>query len=160
MRRKAMYYVAAFLLGLSFVIPQRAFAGIPEGTLCFQDNYGELWFLDYGSFLSDIDFDVHGFMIGNSECDGTFVQPVSGTATFENDTVVVGVVSNGGSTGACASASWHAPVDLNTFQGSGSWQDLQTGEVSAFSLSLIDCNTVLAARRSLQKTGLKGLSKR
>lgn len=161
MRRKAIYFSAALLLGLSFLIPSWAFAGIPGGTICFQDNYGELWYVDWGSYSSGINFDLHGFLLGLSECDGTFVQPLSGTATVEGNSLILGVVSNGGATGDCASASWHVPIDLTTFQGNGTWEDLQTGQTTNFSLSLIDCSSVLSSEtRSLKRTGVKGLSRR
>lgn len=98
--------------------PRLSYARTPAGTVCFQDSLGDSWFLDIGSFSSGLNFDVHGFLThGSVFCNGMFVEPVSGTATIDGNTIVVGVwsIANGPGDG-CESISWHAVIDLSTFQ--------------------------------------------
>jgi hypothetical protein len=157
MKRKAIYFVAAFLLGLFLVIPQGAFAGTPEGTVCFQDDFGALWFLDFGSFFSGINFDVHGFRETNFTCNGSFFEPISGTATLDDGFVILGVWSV--ETGGCFSVAWQIPVDLFTFEGSGSFEQLNGG-TGGFSLTPVDCSVFSSGKRSPQGTGLKDPAQR
>ncbi len=146
MKTKSVLF--AVLMVLSVIVclmasPGHSYAGTPIGTLCFQDSLGDLWFLDFGSFLSGRNFDVHGFLTHSSVfCNGSFVEPVSGTATLDGDTIVVGVwsVANGSGTG-CESISWHVVIDLFTFQSiSGSFMT-QSGVTDVFSLTEIDCSS-------------------
>ena len=131
------------------VSPKQSYAGTPVGTICFQDSLGDSWFLDVGSFLSGLNFDVHGFLTHSSVfCNGSFVEPVSGTATIDGNTVVLGVwsIANGPGTD-CESISWHVVIDLNTLQSiSGSFMT-QSGFTDIFSLMEIDCSSLLSAAR-------------
>jgi len=127
-------------------LPGYSQAGTPIGTACFEDNFGDAWFLDFGSFDSGLNFDVHGFRIGAETCNGTFVQPVSGTATLDGNTLVVGVWSIATSP-VCVSVSWQGVVDLSTFQGEG-WYMTQLGAEDTFIITEISCSGVLQAARN------------
>lgn len=147
MKAKSALFPVFMILSLVLclvVSPKQSYAGTPEGTICFQDSLGDLWFLDYGNFLSGLNFDVHGFLIHSEVfCNGSFVEPVSGTATIDGDTVVLGVwsIANGPGAG-CESISWHVVIDLSTFQSiSGSFAT-QSGFTDVFSLSEIDCSSL------------------
>jgi len=123
--------------------PRHSYAGTPMGTACFQDSLGDSWFLDFGHFSSGLNFDVHGFLTHSSVfCNGTFVEPVSGTATRDGDTLVVGLwsIANGPGDG-CESISWHAVIDLFTFQSISGSFTTQSGFTDAFSITEIDCSS-------------------
>ncbi len=162
MKAKSALFPVLMVLSLIVCVvasPGRSYAGTPEGTVCFEDDHGDFWFLDFGSFLSGQNFDIHGFMTNSSVlCNGTFVQPVSGTATIDGDTIVVGVWSI--ATGpTCVSVSWQAVVDLSTFQSiSGSFMT-QLGYEGTFALSEIDCSSVLTAAKK-RSQDMKGPAQR
>ncbi len=127
--------------------PGYSHASTPKGTVCFEDTLAGLWLLDFGSFLSGLNFDVHGFRAnGNALCNDTFVEPVSGTATIDGDTIVFGAWSIANGPGAnCESISWHIVLDRATFQTiSGSFMT-QSGVTDTFSLTEIDCSFVVTA---------------
>ncbi len=164
MKARAASFPVLIVLSIILVIlaPRYSHAGTPFGTLCFEDSFGDAWFLDFGSFSSGLNFDVHGFMIGADQCNGTFVQPVSGTATRDGQNLVVGVWSIATSQ-ECFSVSWNAVVDLSTFQGNG-WFMTQLvtdteGNEGAFSISEISCSDVIESAKSKSQT-LKDPSRR
>ncbi len=151
MKAKSALFPVLMVLSLIVCLvasPRHSYAGTPEGTVCFQDNFGFSWFLDFGSYLSGLNFDVHGFLSHPAvSCNGTSIQPVTGTATFDaNNTVVLGVWSIANGTGTdCESISWYAVVDLFTFQSiSGSFMT-QSGATGDFSLTEIPCSTFFAS---------------
>jgi len=146
MKAKSALFPVMMVLSLIVCLvaaPRHSYAGTPMGTACFQDSLGDSWFLDFGHFSSGLNFDVHGFLTHSSVfCNGTFVEPVSGTATRDGDTLVVGLwsIANGPGDG-CESISWHAVIDLSTFQSiSGSFMT-QSGFTDVFSITEIDCTS-------------------
>lgn len=149
---KAKSVLLSVLMVLSLIVclvasPRHSYAGTPVLTFCFQDSLGDSWFLDFGSFLSGLNFDVHGFLTHSSVfCNGTFVEPVSGTATLDGNTLVLGVWSIANGPGDfCESISWHAVIDLFTAQSiSGSFMT-QSGVTDVFSLTAIDCSSLFSA---------------
>jgi hypothetical protein len=148
MKAKTTVFQVLMVLSLSvgfLTSPQYSHAGTPQGSVCFQDNFGDTWFLDFGSYLSGVNFDIHGFRLGTIACNGTFVQPVSGTATLDGNTVVVGVWSIATSP-SCVSVSWQAVIDLSTLQSAG-WYMTQLGEENSFSLTVVSCVNLLNAAR-------------
>ncbi len=146
MKAKSVLFPVLVVLSLIVCLmasPRHSYAGTPVGTVCFQDSLGDSWFLDFGSFSSGLNFDVHGFLThGSVFCNGTFVEPVSGTATIDGNTIVVGVWSIANGPGVdCESISWHAVIDLSTFQSiSGSFMT-QSGVTDVFSLTEIACSS-------------------
>ncbi len=151
MKAKSALFPVLMVLSLIVCLmasPGHSYASTPEGTVCFQDNFGDSWFLDFGSYISGLNFDVHGFLVHPAiSCNGTLVEPVSGTATLDvNNTVVLGVWSIANGTGTdCESISWHAVVDLITFNSIiGSFMT-QSGVTGDFSLTEIPCSTFFAA---------------
>jgi hypothetical protein len=151
MKAKAASYSVLIVLSLILAllaVPGSSYAGTPVGTVCFVDDFGSNWWLDFGDTGSGLNFDVHGFRVGTEACNGTFVQPVSGTATFDGSTVVAfGVWSIATGPGdTCISSSWHGVVDLTTFQAQGFYMTQQAFEDS-FQLFEIDCNVVLQAAK-------------
>jgi hypothetical protein len=150
MKAKAALFPMLIILFLGvcfFASPEYAGAGTPEGTICLLDNFGETWFLDFGNYISGINFDIHGFLQSFTPCNGTFIQPVSGTATFDGNTntFVLGVWSIANGPG-CESLSWQAVIDAFTFQTlSGSFLSQAGGFGGAFNLTEISCpqNNVL-----------------
>ncbi len=140
-------FTALLLTACLLASPGHSYAGTPKGTVCFEDDLGDLWLLDFGSFLSELNFDVHGFLTHSAVfCNGTFVEPVSGTATKDGDTIVIGVTSVASGPGAgCESIFWQAVIDRFTFQSiSGSFVT-QSGFSDTFSLTEIDCSLVVTA---------------
>lgn len=149
MKARAALFPALIVLSLIvslLALPQYSQAGTPVGTVCFQDSLGDTWFLDFGRFDSGLNFDVHGFRIGTTACNGTFVQPVSGTATLDGNTIVFGVWSIATSP-VCVSVSWQGVVDLSTFQGDG-WYMTQLGAEDSFSVTEVSCSGVLQAAKN------------
>src|SRR5512142_1380646 len=100
MKAKAVLFPVFVVLFLSLVflaLPRHSYAGTPAGTLCFVDDFGSNWLLDFGSYDSGLNFSVNGFRIGAEACNGTFVQPISGTATLDGNQLAFGVwsIANG-----------------------------------------------------------------
>jgi hypothetical protein len=144
--------MALSLIACVVASPGRSYAGTPAGTVCFQDSLGDLWFLDFGSFLSGLNFDVHGFLKHSSVfCNGTFVEPISGTATIDGNTntIVVGVssiaIGSSADSADCEPIFWHVVIDGFTLQSIEGHFVTQSGFTDSFSLTEIDCSSVLMA---------------
>lgn len=150
MKAKSALFPVLMVLSLIVCLvasPRHSYAGTPALTFCFQDDLGDSWFLDFGSFLSGINFDVHGFLTHSDVfCNGTFVEPVSGTATLDGNTLVLGAwsIANGPGNG-CESISWHAVIDLSTAQSISGSYVTQSGLTDVFSLTPIDCSSLFSA---------------
>jgi hypothetical protein len=160
MKAKAASFPVLIVLSLILcllALPRYSHAGTPVGTVCFEDSFGETWFLDFGSLSSGVNFDVHGFRVGTTACNGTFVQPVSGTATLDGNAVVFGVWSIATSPD-CVSVSWQGVVDLSTFQGDG-WYMTQLGAEDSFSIAEVSCNGIIQAAQK-KSENLKDPSRR
>jgi len=165
MKVKSALFPVLMVLSLILCLvasPGHSYAGTPEGTVCFQDNLNDFWLLDFGSFFG-LNYDVHGFLTHSAVfCNGTFVEPVSGTAVIDGDTVVLGLSSIASGPGAdCEPIFWHVVVDLFTFPFqsiSGSFVT-QSGATDSFSLTEIDCSFVLTAAGK-KSSNVKGPSQR
>jgi hypothetical protein len=150
MKAKSALFPVLMVLSLIVCLmasPGHSYAGTPVGTVCFQDDLGDSWLLDFGSFSSGLNFDVHGFVTHSSVfCNGTFVEPVSGTATIDGNTIVVGVSSIAISPGTgCENIFWQAVVDLSTLQSISGSFITQSGSTGFFNLTEVDCSFVVIA---------------
>ena len=164
--KSALFAVLMVLSLILFIVasPGHSYAGNPEGFVCFEDSLGDFWFLDFGSFFSGLNFDVHGFLAHSAvSCNGTFIEPVSGTATFGADnTIVLGVssiaVGSGADSADCEPIFWHVVIDASTFETIlGSFVS-QSGikNTSNLILTEIDCNSFPLIAAGKKSQSLKG----
>ena len=164
---KAKSALFAVLMVLSLIVclvasPGHSYAGTPEGTVCFEDSRGGLWFLDFGNFSSGLNFDIHGFLARDVSCNSTFVEPVSGTATFDvvNNTIVFGLSSIASGTGTdCEPIFWHVVFDKSSLESFPGSFVTQSGSKGSFVLTVMDCSSVLTAAGK-KSQNLKGFSQR
>ncbi len=166
MKAKSALFPVLMVITLSVCImlsPGHSYAGTPKGTVCFQDSLDDFWFLDFGNFLSGLNFDVHGFLAHSAvSCNGSFIEPVSGTATIDivNNTIVLGVssiaVGSGADSADCEPIFWHVVIDGSTFQSILGSFVTRSGITDQIVLTEIDCNFVPVMAAGKKSQNLKG----
>jgi len=133
---KKLIFIASLFLAVSPGLFGNAHAGTPVETLCWQDNYGDIWVISYDSFYNDT-FGIHGYTISSTFCNGTNVAPITGTAVIVGDNVVLGVWQATNSPG-CVGVSYQINIDYFTSIGYG-WGMNQTGVQGNISVFPVSC---------------------
>ena|ERR1700690_1094857 len=131
-----IFVAVVFIILAGFTV--NSYAGTPAGRVCLGDSFGGTWVLDYGTFGTE-NFDVTGFRLG-ATCNGTAVQPVTGTATATaGNNVVLGVMTLTNEVDVCATTSWNITVSLDTLSGASGAYTNMFGSQGTFTMSAVAC---------------------
>ncbi|TAN40920.1 MAG: hypothetical protein EPN25_06200 [Nitrospirae bacterium] len=139
MRAWALRGLLLAVLVLTLGLAAAASAGDVQGRVCFVDNFDRLWVMDYGSFGFPFDnYELTGYRLGDF-CNGTNVQPLTGTATAVGNSVVMGLWTAANEPNFCWSVTWNIVVSLDTYSGTdGAWNNLH-GDSGRFNLDRVNC---------------------